>query len=428
MESADTKNESRMLSLLSVQGAFANIGWNMASPSVVLTYIAVAQDVPVFLAGLLITVRRIAYMAVDVFGGTFVETTQNSTRSMALADIMLAVFLLIAILSILSGSPLAITVALVAAMFGIGAASELQNILFNNFIGKTMHSESRTRMRYWAMGLGGVGTIMFAWPVHLLMSDAAPVSRHSTIVLIATGCFVMAGLLITSARRFTLAQAAPQQAQPKAKRNWKGELRKLVANYRLLAGTPWFRRFMAIRLSLQSVELALPFFAILAAFTNEDSARGITALIISSAIAVMVAGPLWRALSHVSNRAVLATGCVLAAVAGLTLVANHFLQLVGPTYLHAAALFIVTIASKGVVSARSLYFLDIAPDEQRVAGLTVSKSLVRIAAITFSALLAAVAHMQHVVWAILAIALLNLATAALCSALVKQAPPVPQPA
>ena len=409
---ADAKNEGRILSLLSVQSAFTTIGWNMASPSVVLTYIAVAQDVPVFLAGLLITVRRIAYMVVDVFGGTFVETRPNRTGSLAVTDVMLAMCLLIAILSVLSGSPLTITVTLVATMFGLGIASEFKSILFADFIGSNMRSENRTRMKYWAMGLGGIGTILLVWPIHVLMLEAQPTFRHSTIVLFATACFLASALLIFSARKYAALSNARQQSGNK--QHWKQELRKLVANYKVLASTSWFRKFMVVRLSLQSVELALPFFAILAAFTNENSARGITALIISSALALTVAGPLWRLLSNASHRLVMIVGCILAALSGMLLVGNHFLQLFDPTYLHAAALFVVTVASKGVVSARSLYFLDIAPDEQRVAGLTVSKSLVRIAAIIFSFILAAVAHMQHVVWAIVVIALVNLLTAGLC--------------
>ena len=325
----------------------------------------------------------------------------------------MAACLLIAILSVLSGSTLAITITLVATMFGLGIASELQSILFADFIGRNMQSESRTRMKYWGMGLGGVGTILLVWPIHVLILEAQPTFRHSTIVSIATACFLVSALLIFSVRKYAALSDGLHESSKRQR--WKQELRKRVSNYRLLADTPWFRKFMVVRLSLQSVELALPFFAILAAFTNEDSARGTTALlIISSALALTVAGPLWRLLSRASYRVVMVVGCILAALSGMLLVGNHFLQLFDPTYLHAAALFVVTVATRGVFSARSLYFLDIAPDEHRVAELTVSKSLVRIAAITFSALLAAVAHMQHVVWAIVAIAVVNLLAAGLC--------------
>ncbi|MCP4317171.1 MAG: hypothetical protein GY789_14445 [Hyphomicrobiales bacterium] len=107
-------------------------------------------------------------------------------------------------------------------------------------------------------------------------------------------------------------------------------------------------------------------------------------------------------------------GCALGALSSLALVANHFLQLINTIYLHAAALFLVTVAAEGVATAQSLFYLDIAPKEDRIAGLAVSKSVVRLAAILFTACMAALAHMQHVVWAILFIATLNMATALVC--------------
>ena len=57
--------------------------------------------------------------------------------------------------------------------------------------------------------------------------------------------------------------------------------------------------------------------------------------------------------------------------------------------------------------ARWLYFIDLAPPQYRVIGVGVSKVMVRIVGVGLSSVLAAVAHLQHVVWAILVVAIIN---------------------
>ncbi len=414
----ESGSDKRMFSLLSTKGALLNIGWNLGSPSIVLTYMAIAQDVPVFLTGLMITVRRVANMCVDLFGATFVETRRNRAVAVAASEIALAICILTAVAGIATGSPWVIMIALVASMFGLGIASELQNILFNDFIGKSLDSDHRTRVQYWAIGFSGVGTIALAWPIHRLMIDSPAMVRHSTIVLLACACFLASALMMVGISRRMLSATRRPPMDRTEKRSWKDEIRKLTSNYRKLMAVGWFRKFMTVIIMLQSIELSLPFFAILAAVTSDESARGITALIISSALAFCVSGLLWQLVSVRSHRAVMVTASLMGASAASVLVANHFLHLVNSTALHAAALFVATVAARGVFNARQLYYLDVAPEVDRVAGITVSNSIVRIGAVGITAVLAGIAHMQHVVWAILIIALINMLTAVVCSRMV----------
>lgn len=106
-------------------------------------------------------------------------------------------------------------------------------------------------------------------------------------------------------------------------------------------------------------------------------------------------------------------GACLAALAGFMLVANFFYPVIDSPFIHAIALFIVTVAVRGVSTARYLYFMDVAPEEYAVIGIGASKVAVRTVGIGLSFAMAAVAHLQHVIWAILALALINATTAVL---------------
>jgi hypothetical protein len=419
--SADKKTEKRNLSILYGQGSLATIGWTLASPSVVLIYLAISLDVPVFLAGLLVTVRRAANLGAALFASEFAATRSRRKRDLATTDIVLAVCYLLAVAAVAYGTSLLVTIAFILVITCIGFTEEYQSLLNYDFMADVLPSKDRMRLMYTAMTIGGLGTIAFVWTVHLLMQDAPALSRHSTVVLIAIGCFCLSAGAMMLVRELASGSAVPtRQELPEPPAAPANALQKFKTNLVRLLGMPWFRKFMAMRLALQTIELSIPFFAILAALAHGGSHKGLTALVISSAAALVVAAPLWRAVSQFSNRLVMLLGAFLAAGSGFMLVFNHFYHFADTIYLHAVALFCVTVAVQGVQTARYLYYMDIAPKQYRVRGLAVSKSVVRVSGIAIATLMAALAHTQHVVWAIVVLACLNILAACIAFAIASQ--------
>ncbi len=414
-KTAENRDEGRNLAILSGQASLATIGWTLASPSVVLVYLAISLDMPVFLAGLLMTVRRAANLSVTILGSGIAANRSNRKRDLAATDGVLAFCFLIAIASVAFGNSTVITIAFILIVACIGFTEEFQSLLNYDFMADVLASKNRTRLMYTAMVIGGLGTIALAWSAHLMMINSSALTRHSTIVLIAIACFCLSATAMLLVREFTTKESdeANQPAEPAQKEN---ALRLYLDNLRELWGMPWFRRFMTVRFALQTIELSIPFFAILAALTHGTSQRGLTALVISSALALTVAGPIWRTVSVYSNRLVMLMGAVMAASSGILLVLNHFLQFANSIFLHAVALFFVTVAVQGVQTARSLFYMDMAPKEYRVQGLAISKSIVRISGILLTTLMAALAHTQHVVWAIVTLACLNIIAACIAFA------------
>ncbi|MEM7317969.1 MAG: hypothetical protein AAF408_03000, partial [Pseudomonadota bacterium] len=188
-------------------------------------------------------------------------------------------------------------------------------------------------------------------------------------------------------------------------------------NVRRLLSQSWFRNVLALRLLFAIVTLSVPFFALIAAETHHQSDQGLAALIISSAGGAIVAGPLWRTLNGFSHRTVMVTSTALVALTGIGLVVAHFLHLDQSVHVHAAALFIVTVAVTGLTTVNGLYFMDVAPKDQRVMGIAVAKSFGRATLIIVSACLAAIAHMHETVWAIMLIVFISAFAALLSGAL-----------
>ncbi len=381
----------------------------MANPSVVLVYLAVSQDVPVFIAGMLVTIRNSANLLSALFGADRVASRRSQKADIAKTNLFLAACFLFATLTFLIGSVTVIAAALILVVACIGVAEQYQIMLKSDFVGDMLESEDRTRMTYVALALGGAIAIGMTWLVHVGMDNYPRITAHSTVIGVAVVFFCLSALAILMVREMTpTGSKAEREAQAARPGSVSASLTKFRDNTLRMMAMPWFRRFMAVRFSLLTIRLSVPFFAILAALTHSDTHRGLTAMVISTAVGFVVSGPLWAAASKISNRFVMLLGGLLAASCGMLLVLHHVFHVFTTVHVHAITLFLVTVAAEGVTNARSLYYLDVAPKAYRVRGLAVSKTLIRAAGIIVTTIMAAAAHMQHVVWAIALLAGLNL--------------------
>ncbi|WP_419910976.1 MFS transporter [Hoeflea sp.] len=415
MNDTQSKSERRNLSVLFGQGTFSTTAWTMANPSVVLTYLAISLQLPVILAGLLVTFGQAACLFTAIFATPIAARRAQKKRDLAATDIVLAIAFIVALAAAAFGTTLVVAISFVLVILVVRAASEYQAILTAGFYGEVLNSRSRTLLMYSVMTLGGVVTGVLAWTAHRTFFDDPPFDRHVVLVTIGVVCFIVASAVMLLVRE--LEGTAPKEKAPAAapgqKFSFRQQTREAIENFRLLIGMHWFRRYLRVRLALLTVELSIPFYAILAALAHHTSPKGLAALILSSATALIVSGPLWGLVGTKSTRTVMAAGACLAAFAGFLLVANFFYPVVASPYIHAIALFIVTVAVRGVSTARYLYFMDVAPEKYAVIGIGASKVAVRIVGIGLSFTMATVAHLQHVIWAILALALINAATALL---------------
>ncbi|MDA4844230.1 hypothetical protein [Hoeflea poritis] len=415
MNDTQSLTEKRNLSVLFGQGTFSTTAWTMANPSVVLTYLAISLELPVLLAGMLVTFGQAACLMTAIFATPIAAQRPQKKRDLAATDIVLAVAFAVALAAAAFGTPLVVGICFVFVILVVKATSEYQAIITAGFYGEVLNSRSRTLLMYSVMTLGGIVTGTLAWSAHRAFFDDPPFDRHVVLVTIGVACFVVASAVILLVREFERVARETPASVDKAVHKFSiaAQTSEAIDNLRLLIGMQWFRRYLRVRLALLTVELSIPFYAILAALAHHTSPKGLAALILSSATALIVSGPLWGLVGTKSTRTVMTAGASLAALAGAILVANFFYPVIDSPYIHAIALFIVTVAVRGVSTARYLYFMDVAPEEYAVIGIGVSKVVVRTVGIALSFAMASVAHLQHVIWAILALALINAITAAL---------------
>ncbi|SLN20705.1 MFS transporter [Ruegeria meonggei] len=400
----------RNFPVLTGQSILSQVAWTLGSPSIVLPFLAVSLELPMFIAGALVSVRMTGSMISDVFLAQAISARDHKKRGIALTEIAIGACLVMALVVAATGVVPAIGVAFVAAFFLIGLIEEIQALMFTDLLGDHVQSKSRMIMRYLQLGVGGLGAIGLALLVHEITKENPPFSRHSAVIAVSVTFFVLSAVVILAMSEMTRSSQPKDKTQPARKRKFTENFTDIFAMF----SEAWFRRYMVMRMPLVVVSLAVPFFALIAAEAHHASAKGLTAMIISSASGYLVSAPLWQMVNLKSHRAVMVTGNLMVALTGAALLSMHFLGIDHEVHLHAIALFIVTVAVTGVSSARKLYFLDVAPKDQRVKGAAAIKSICRITGVIVSACLAGVAHMHEVAWAIVFIVTVSLIAAILC--------------
>ncbi|CUH47103.1 MFS transporter [Ruegeria atlantica] len=406
-KSLDTSK--RNVPVLAGQSILSQVAWTLGSPSVVLPFLAVSLELPMYIAGALVSVRMVGSMISDVFLAYPIAARDRKKRAIAMTEVAIGACLILALLVASTGVVPVIGVAFVAAFFMIGLIEEIQSLMYTDLLGDQVRSKSRMIMHYLQLGVGGLGAIGLALLVHEITKENPPFSRHSAVIAVSVTFFVLSGLSILMMSE----TAGPTQEQGAQRIN----KRKFLDNFTDIAAMfdqHWFRRYMIMRMPLVVVSLSVPFFALIAAEAHHDSARGLTAMIVSSASGYLVSAPLWQLVNMKSHRAVMVTGNLMVALTGGALLAVHFLGMDHDVHLHAIALFVVTVAVTGISSARKLYFLDVAPKDQRVKGAAAIKSICRISGVLLSAALAGVAHLHEVAWAIAFIVATSVFAAVAC--------------
>lgn len=380
--------------MMAGQGAFSVMAWSMASPSIVVAFLAVSMGLPLFVAGILVSVRQVAGTLSDVALSGIAAQVERRKSVIARLDLAIAACFLTLVLVALYGSQQMLILAFVAVIFAIGMLEEFKALMIVDFVSDTLKSEDRMRLSYWQKTLGGAATIAVVLVLHEVLKDAPAPTRHSMVIGFGVLCFVLSAIVMltltekpTERRAIKVPHGSPMDAAI-----------AFLRNFRVLWADSWFRKFIVIRLSFVIAGLSVPFFALIAAAAHHSSTRGLTALVVSSAAALMVAAPMWRALSSFSNRAVMLAGAGMVLLSGVGLVVLHRSGLDHGVHFHALTLFVVTVAVTGLGTSRSLYFMDHAPREQRVVAQATAATLSRLLVVVLSAILAAMAHASDPIW------------------------------
>jgi MFS family permease len=234
-------------------------------------YILVALLVPLFQAGLVIS----QLTAAPLIARLALRKRLVAAMGLLLAGLFALIF---AVAEGLSTSIAALALLACAATFGLTFG--VFNVGNTDLLAKTVPARVRGRVLAQRVSLGGVLTLGFTFAIWAFVPQLA--GDHLMLLWLAVGAWIGAAVAYGAVRELP-SEPAVAGANAISLRNG----RALVRNH------PWYARLQIVGVLQQSVEMAVPFYAIHAASVHDPSARNLSAFVVATAIGLVLSGPIW---------------------------------------------------------------------------------------------------------------------------------------
>ncbi len=259
----------------------------------------------------------------------------------------------------LDGNAAGIVICVLLAALAIGRA--FCSVSHKDVLRKTIGTARRGASTGFASSTASVGVVVFA----LLLIVGAP-SRY---VLVMSALLLAAALWLVSAALFATIGEDPTPSE--------------------VEGTPWgqlallredsqLRLFIVVRGLLTATALAPPYLVLLAGGDGEDAVTQLGSLVLASALASLLSSYVWGRLSDRSSRLVLQ---LCGVVAGAALAGAVLLDRAGVSDSRWAVplvLFVLMLAYHGVRQGRSIYLVDMAPEDSVAAYTAVANTVIGV--------------------------------------------------
>jgi MFS family permease len=316
----------------------------LIDPKLVLSWLAGALGAPAALTGLLVPIREAGALLPQIVFAGWVQSLRHRKWAWVIGSAGQGIAALAIVFIALTLEGFAAGLALCAALALLSVARAACSVSYKDILGKTVGKTRRGAVTGVAGSMASVAVIVFAG---LLMSgvlrDVMPVIVAITFAatMWGTAAFVFSGLEET-------ASADTEDAS---------------VDFSLLKNDRQFRLFIAVRGLLTVTALAPPYFVLLGG--GQSALQGLGALLLASAASAFAGSYVWGRLSDTSSRRVLFLSGMLAAVFAALAVFAELSGWTGTAWVIPVILFFFMLSYQGVRSARSVYLVDMSPEDAR---------------------------------------------------------------
>jgi len=345
-------------------GAATKLAEQIAGPGLVLPWMLQAAGAPVYLIGLLMPIKQVGALLPQLAVSGLMRRARVRKWFWVGAGLTQALMLWLMIAAAgLPPVPAAAAIVGLLALFSI--ASGTGSVAFQDVVGKTIGKGRRGRMLANRAMLGGVLAVGAGFA--LRGGSQQQLDLQSCLYLLAAGgaLWAVAALLF-----------AAIVESPGATQGGRSPLHELRAGLELFRCVPGFRRYLAARTALMSIEIAAPFYVLHAHQLMPSEGGLLGVLIIAVAVAQVVSSPFWGRFADASARRVMICSGGLGALTALAALLLEGLP-AGHTPLPYALVFVLLgFAEGGVRLGRKTYLVDAVNAEERATYVAFANSAV----------------------------------------------------
>jgi hypothetical protein len=316
----------------------------LIDPKLVLSWLAGALGAPAALTGLLVPIREAGALLPQIAFAGWVHSMRYRKWAWVIGSAGQGIAALAIVFIALTIEGFAAGVALCVALAVLAVARAACSVSYKDILGKTVGKTRRGAVTSVAGSVASVAVIIFAG---LLMSgilrDVMPVVVAITLAAALWGA---AAILFSF-----LEERASEDTEDTS------------IDFTPLKEDRQFRLFIAVRGLLTVTALAPPYFVLLGG--GQSALQGLGALLLASAAAAFAGSYVWGRLSDKSSRTVLFLSGMLAAGFATLAVLAEVSGWAGTAWVIPVILFFFMLSYQGVRSARSVYLVDMSPEDAR---------------------------------------------------------------
>jgi MFS family permease len=385
--------------LNAASGACSKLAETIASPGLVLTWLLAALGAPATLTGLLVPVRQAGSLLPQLIVAGQIRRASRRKWFWAGSGLVQATALALMVVAATNLAGVTAGVAIVSLLAIFSLASGVGSVAFNDVVGKTI-PKGRRGMLLAARGTsGGLLALAAGLLIKGYLGNETSLLPYLLLIGASAVLWVVGSLLFGS--------IAEDPGATSGGRNAIAELRAGLGHMR---ANPDFARFIVARCFLLPIELALPFYALLARSYVGSLAGNLGIFLTATALAEVLSNPFWGKFADKSSRLVMILAGLLAAATGIFALLIQFLPQ-QPALLNALMFLGIGFAQAGIRLGRKTYLIDLAPKSERPLYAALANTIVGMVALAGALLgvLAETAGIEAVIILLIALPLVGVA-------------------
>ncbi|HLT77081.1 MAG TPA: hypothetical protein VKZ87_06820 [Ferrovibrio sp.] len=372
-------------------GTLVDASDQIASANIVVPWLLHALGAFPFISSAAVPLVRAGQLAAGIAAGPVVvraplakQLVGGATlvKAAALAGMALAAWLL---------PPLPAIAVIIALLLLVGIANGLGGLGFRQLAAKAIPAERRGALLALRLAAGGGLTVILLLFFYLQHDTPRSLDGYGWKLLLGAACLVLGALAILL---FFEVRGARGGTSP-----------SLADGWRLTKTSPWFRRYLSMRAVAQTIDMAVPFFAMHAANVT-DASHALGLFVAASTIGGALAGlGLARVLDrhvHLVLRA--APLLALAATAYAFLLDAHLGWRTAEAY--APVFFVAAVAGQSYWLACDTLALRHLTLAELPAGSGLAGAVASVSAMVMAFVFGLIAHGSHMLASLAALALL----------------------
>ena len=357
-------------------GACTKLAEKLAGPDLVLPWLLGAIGAPSGIAAMLMPAKQAGSLLPQLMISGWIRTRPRRKWVWVAAGAFQALCLTAMVAAALWLPAASAGWSIAGLLLAFSIASGCGSVSFQDVTPKTVPSGARGRMLANRSAIGGA----FALATGIWLSTGVKGTDALAPLLILIG----AAAVLWAAAAILFAAIPEEKSEPGEGRDPLEEMRRGLALMRQVTG---FRRFLAARSALLSIEVATPIFVL---FAQEHAGATLDDLgfyMVATGLAAVLSSPFWGAFSDDSARKVMTTSAALGVVAAAAALALPTLVPEDIRHWAFAGVFLVLgVAVAGVRLGRKTYLADGAPENERPLYIAFSNTAAGIVAIGFMGL------------------------------------------